>query len=89
MLDTRLAALADGDMPTGLADMEARVLTGIAARNERRNALRMTGVAAVGALVVGFVSPALLSGNAAATPFDPIGDVAALAPSTLLMEPDQ
>lgn len=84
LLDMRLAALNYDRAEGALAEMEARVLARIAVRAERRNAVRMTGVAALGALALGIASPALLSSNATAAPFDPIGAATVLAPSTLL-----
>jgi hypothetical protein len=84
MIDDQLDALRTSRLPAGLADMESRVSAGIARSVERRNALRITGAAAAGALLIGVMSPTLLAPNAAAAPFDPIADATALAPSTLL-----
>ena len=83
-LDTRMFALRTSASPPAIAELEARVLAGIADHGERRLAMRMTATAAFGALVIGLITPAMMAGNAASTAFDPIADATALAPSTLL-----
>jgi len=88
VFDTDLSAIGGGELPAALADMEARVLAGIALRAERRSASRMVGMAAVGALAIGAASSAILPGRAvAADQFDRIAGSTTLAPSSLLLAP--
>jgi hypothetical protein len=85
-LARRLAALPVPASHPGLEGLEGRVLGDIARGAERRIAVRVAGLAAAGALMIGFASTSLVESRDAPDMLDPLADAAALAPSALLLD---
>ncbi len=86
-IDDALERLACAGPHPGLAGIEERVLSRIAAEPSGMTALGTTLGAAIFALLLGVVSNAIPSSQARAMPvLAPFGAPSALAPSTLLLE---
>jgi hypothetical protein len=82
-IDTALRRLAAIDHP-GLDGIEDGVMAGVRAQRQTRTGIRMAAVAGIGAVALGTVAAGPGAQPASATPFEPFGVAAPLAPSTLL-----